>query len=89
MTARFLETIGFKHALCTGCRACETACSFKMNRSFSSHGTAIEILRDNLTGDIDFRIKPTCDVCKNRLEPACIEACPTGALVLKRAKLVM
>lgn len=60
--------------LCTACRSCVTVCPFGAVRLGGAEGKTL--------------IK--CDVCLDRLEagqePACVEACPTGALVFADAE---
>lgn len=62
------------HELCVGCRSCVVVCHYGVPR-MSDYGKAL--------------IK--CDMCIERLdkdeEPACVEACPTGALVFKEIKV--
>jgi len=58
-------------ALCTGCKACIIACPFAA------------VLMDWYK-----RVVSKCDLCIDRirrgLKPACVEACPTGALMYGR-----
>ncbi|MCX7805293.1 MAG: 4Fe-4S binding protein [Planctomycetota bacterium] len=53
--------------LCIGCRACAMVCPFGA-----------------ISADEDGRAVLKCDLCANRtaegLEPACVSACPTGAI---------
>lgn len=55
---------------CIGCKACVIACPFGMVRLHREEKAIIK-----------------CDLCSDRLSqnrlPACVEACPTGALELK------
>ncbi|PKN60937.1 MAG: formate dehydrogenase subunit beta [Deltaproteobacteria bacterium HGW-Deltaproteobacteria-11] len=60
-------TVGIHHERCIGCKECVTACPFDIPRY------------DRVTDKIY-----KCDLCLTRiqaaLEPACVKACPTGAL---------
>ena len=60
--------VTINHELCIGCKACMMVCPFGVISLSAEEGKAI--------------IK--CDLCVDRLEegrePACVEACPTGAL---------
>jgi formate dehydrogenase beta subunit len=60
-------TVGIHHERCIGCKECVTACPFDIPRY------------DRATDKIY-----KCDLCLTRiqaaLEPACVKACPTGAL---------
>jgi formate dehydrogenase beta subunit len=61
------KTVGVDHDKCIGCKACVAACPF-------------EIPRYDAKTDKVYK----CDMCESRimsnLEPACVKACPTGAL---------
>jgi len=58
------------HDLCIGCNWCVLACPFGVIRIDSAQGAVIK-----------------CDQCAQRVErgesPACVSACPTGALAFK------
>jgi formate dehydrogenase iron-sulfur subunit len=60
-------TVGIHHERCIGCKECVTACPFDIPRY---DGATDKIYK--------------CDLCLSRiqaaLEPACVKACPTGAL---------
>lgn len=61
-----------RRALCSGCRACESACP-------------VQVIRFDREGKI---VK--CDGCLTRLkagrEPACVRACPTGAVTVEEER---
>lgn len=60
-------TVGINHERCIGCKECVSACPFDIPRY------------DQATDKVY-----KCDLCLTRiqaaLEPACVKACPTGAL---------
>ncbi|MEN6622480.1 MAG: 4Fe-4S dicluster domain-containing protein [Smithella sp.] len=62
-----LKTVGMDREKCIGCQECTAACPF-------------EIPRYDSKADKVFK----CDMCESRisngLDPACVKACPTGAL---------
>ncbi len=61
------KTVGLDHDKCIGCKECVAACPF-------------EIPRWDAKTDKVYK----CDMCESRItsnmEPACVKACPTGAL---------
>ncbi|MCD6133064.1 MAG: 4Fe-4S dicluster domain-containing protein [Deltaproteobacteria bacterium] len=59
---------------CTGCRACEYACSFAHTGLFNPLDSRIKI--NTFLEDLSF-IPSICMQCE---EPYCMEVCPTGAL---------
>ena len=59
---------------CTGCRACEMACSFHHTDSFSPERSRIRVTKDEFRG-IDV---PT--LCRQCVRPPCVEWCPADAL---------
>ena len=59
---------------CTGCRACETACSFYHSGSFSANQSRVRIEKIESQGK---DLPQICRQCGNAL---CIQACPTEAL---------
>jgi len=60
-------TVGLDHDKCIGCKECVAACPFEIPRY---DGKTEKVYK--------------CDMCESRitnnLEPACVKACPTGAL---------
>ena len=68
-------------ALCTGCRACELACSFHTKKVCDPAISKIQINRNNETGEIIYNVPLLCEGCSSEIEPACVSACPTGALL--------
>lgn len=60
--------------LCSGCRSCETACSFFHTGSFCGTNAKIQIQKVEEEGrDIPY-------VCRQCGNAPCIESCPSGAL---------
>ncbi len=61
------KTVGMDRAKCIGCKECVAACPFEVPRYDSKTDKVYK-----------------CDMCEsrisNKLEPACVKACPTGAL---------
>ena len=65
---------------CYGCRTCELACSFHHRKVFSPELSSIRVSRNNRTGEIEFSIDSSCDLCKGEAQPLCVEYCFYGAL---------
>ena len=65
---------------CCGCRTCELICSFHHSNVFSPELSSIKVLRNNLTGDIEWFIDTTCDSCGGEAKPLCVKYCIYGAL---------
>ena len=65
---------------CYGCRTCELVCSFHHEGAFSPEVSSIKISRDNLNGEIELAITPTCDACRGESRPLCVRYCLYGAL---------
>jgi len=66
---------------CTGCRSCELACSFHLFSEFSPEQSAIRILLDEKSGEVEFKLHSSCDLCKEEEEAQCVKYCAPGALV--------
>jgi Fe-S-cluster-containing hydrogenase component 2 len=60
---------------CTGCRACEDACSFAHENAFNSSDSRIKVT--TFLEELSF-VPLVCLQCE---EPYCAEVCPTEALV--------
>lgn len=59
---------------CTGCRACELACSFQHYQEFNPHKSAIHVSIFTLDA---FFLPVYCAQCS---DPACVAVCPSGAM---------
>jgi Fe-S-cluster-containing hydrogenase component 2 len=67
---------------CTGCRACELACSWHSTRCFQPERSHIRVYRDNRRGEIQVVLNSTCDRCAGEEFPWCIKFCSPEALKL-------
>ena len=65
---------------CTGCRACELACSFHHSGLFQPERSSIKIMRDDSTGRIQITLDATCDLCQDASTPLCVLYCAPRAL---------
>jgi Fe-S-cluster-containing dehydrogenase component len=65
--------LAFEPSRCTECRACELACSFLHDQAFNRR-------RARLRVETAWPDAPRLAVCVHCAEPACVEACPVGAL---------
>lgn len=68
---------------CTGCRTCEFVCSFTHERTFIPKRSRIQITK---SVDRGINIPVLCEHCDI---PACVDACPTGALGKNETGVVM
>ena len=59
---------------CSGCRLCETACTHAHDGNYGSRSARVRVSKIESIG-IDYPVM--CQLCKN---PACVRACPIGAL---------
>ncbi len=71
----------YSTTMCTGCRTCEIACSFKHSGVFSRKGSAITINRNEKSGKFDIIVRLdeedgyiACDSCR-----FCAHYCPAVA----------
>jgi anaerobic carbon-monoxide dehydrogenase iron sulfur subunit len=62
---------------CTGCMLCVLSCSFEKEHFFSPSFARLKVLRDEDDGYWNFA-PSVCEFCD---EPACVEVCPSEALV--------
>lgn len=71
------------NSLCTGCRACELACSLYLVGRCDPTISRIKIIRDNETGDVFCDLPLSCPECSLEAEPPCVASCGIGALTKK------
>lgn len=77
--------MGFVHnnVDCIGCRACEIACKDKNGLDAGPRFRRVQYVEGGIYPDVfAFKINMSCNHCA---EPACLPACPTGA-IFKREK---
>jgi Fe-S-cluster-containing dehydrogenase component len=66
---------------CRGCRSCQLACSYARHRVFNPAKSVIFWERELETDHTSPVISAiACDLCGG--DPACVRACPYGALVI-------
>ena len=70
-------------SLCTGCRACELACSFYCVGACDPAISKIKITRDNETGEILCDLPLSCPECSFETKPLCVSSCGTHALTIR------
>lgn len=68
------NTIAVDATKCTGCRCCEFICSFTKSGAFNPKKSRVKV---NVLDYVGFSDPVLCLHCSN---PACVEACPNGAL---------
>jgi anaerobic carbon-monoxide dehydrogenase iron sulfur subunit len=71
------QYISVDHTNCTGCKTCEMVCSIYHGGESNVWKSAIRVLRKE-TGGTVFSLPLVCQQC---LDPACLNACPTGAIL--------
>lgn len=62
---------------CTGCRACEFACSFQQRKSFHYHFSLIQVFKNK---EIEGFYIP--NLCRHCGDIPCAKECPTNAISL-------
>ena len=74
---------------CTGCRACELACSYHFARLFDKKISSVQVTRSFDEGKIGVRIhkasaqrRRACDLCVGEQMPLCAKYCATKAIAV-------
>lgn len=80
------ETILTHSPFCTGCRACEVACGFRLTKEMDPSRACISVKKDKTTGRMEISISENCDVCRDEEIPFCLQVCHPRALSLGRKK---
>lgn len=65
---------------CTGCCACEVACSFHKIGLFQPDLASIHVQRDDASGRIFLGLSASCDHCLGMTTPFCVNYCAPRAL---------
>ena len=65
---------------CTGCRACEVACSFHHAGVFQPDRASLRVERDDVAGRVFLELAVTCDRCPTEGLPLCVRFCAPRAL---------
>ena len=79
-------TLKLDQGVCTGCRACELACSFELYGVCNPEASRIKIILDTETGEIHSNLPLSCPDCADKGTAPCITACKTGALTSIKEK---
>lgn len=69
--------------ICTGCKACEIACSFAHEKKFNPRLARIRVTKMEEVG-IDYPI--TCRQCR---DAPCVASCPVNALTMSNEKTIL
>jgi carbon-monoxide dehydrogenase iron sulfur subunit len=69
-----LKRLLARKEMCSGCRACEVACVARHDGQF---GTATARIKVTKIEPVGLDVPNVCRLCRR---PACVDACPTGAL---------
>ncbi len=76
---------------CTGCRACEIACSYHHQKKFNPRLASLQVHRMEKAGRMSVllyqdlvgeekRGRVPCDQCVEEPEPLCVKYCAPGAI---------
>lgn len=72
---------------CIGCRACEMACKDKNGLDAGPRFRRVQYVEGGIFPDVfAFKVNMSCNHCS---EPACLPACPTGAIFKRQANGVV
>ena len=83
--------ININQEKCTGCKACEFACSYHHRKVFNpklaslhirltERGETISIILFKYLTEAEKRKRIPCDQCKSEPEPLCVTYCVFGAI---------
>ena len=92
-TENSLFELGIFNEKCTGCRACEFACSFHHKQVFSRKFASLEVCRLERGREISIirymeaeKEHFACDYCEGEVEPLCVKYCVVEAITKKQTK---
>lgn len=66
--------------LCFYCKSCQLACSFHHTHSFWPEKSNIKVFRNPQSGETEWGIDSTCDLCLEEEIPLCVKYCTYKAL---------
>ncbi len=80
-------TIQVNEKACTGCKACQLACSFHRSGCLDLEDACLRIERDGCGSRITATfLAEFCDMCPEETVPYCIKFCAADALSIARRK---
>ena len=70
---------------CTGCKLCETICSFIHEGECRPASARLKVHREPFTGETIIKISDNCDLCDGKAE--CVRWCPAGVFKYRKEGL--
>lgn len=88
-----MSNLQVRNEKCTGCRACEFACSYHHGKTFNPKLASLHIRRAEREGNVTILLytdltekerekRFLCDRCASEIEPVCVKYCAPGAITV-------